>query len=199
MEKIISQKRSPENELNFYAKDRDAWRKWHEKNNNKESNVWLILYRKASEIKSVNYAEAVEEALCFGWIDSLKKKRDDDSSYQMFGKRKPKSSWSKLNKTRVKELIKQDKMTPAGMEMITLAKKTGTWTALDSVDKLIIPDDLQKEFNKNKKSFENFTAFSPSSKKIILAWILSAKKPETRVKRIAETVDLARKNIKAHQ
>jgi len=193
-----SLQKSPINELQFYAKDRAIWRKWLEKNHKKAPNVWLILHNKSSKTKSVNYVEAVEEALCFGWIDSLKKKRDSESSFQMFSKRKPKSNWSKLNKTRVKELIKLNKMTPAGLEAIAIAKKNGMWTALNDVDKMIIPDDLQKEFSKNKKASENFTAFSPSAKKIILYWIQSAKKPETREKRISETVNSASQNKKAH-
>ncbi|HMG89709.1 MAG TPA: YdeI/OmpD-associated family protein [Chryseolinea sp.] len=182
----------------IHAKTRAQWRRWLEKNHKSEKGVWLIIFHKSSEVKSVYYAEAVEEALCFGWIDSVKHKRDDESAYQFFGQRKPKSMWSESNRTRVEKLIKEKKMMPAGQEMIDLAKQTGTWEALTTIDKMAIPEDLQKMFNKNKTAFKHFQTFSPSSKKIILLWILNAKKDETRKKRIEETVRLAAKNIKAN-
>ena len=182
----------------IHAKSRKAWRTWLTKNQAKEKSVWLIMYRKESSSTSISYADAIEEALCFGWIDSVKKKRDDESSVQYFSKRKPKGNWSKLNKQRVAKLIAQGLMTATGLEMIELAKSTGTWTAMDSVEDVIIPSDLQQKFNKNKKAFANFMAFAPSSKKIILQWILSAKKTETRERRVQETVQLAERNIKAN-
>ena len=167
-------------------------------NHLKEKNVWLIIYRKQSPTKSVYYPEAVEEALCFGWIDSKPNKRDSESFYLFFSKRNPKSKWSKLNRERVKKLLKKKLIAPAGMEMIELAKQTGTWLALDAIDNIIIPEDLQKKFLKNKTAFKNFEAFPPSSKKIILHWITEAKRPETRAKRIEETISLAAKNIRAN-
>lgn len=182
----------------YHAKNRIAWRKWLEKNHITKENVWLIMYRKESGVPSVNYADAVEEALCFGWIDSVKNKRDEESSCQYFSKRKPKSVWSKLNKQRVEKLSKLNLIYPAGKAMIDLAKKSGTWSALDEVENLIMPDDLKKAFVKNKIACNYFEAFPPSSKKIILYWISSAKQPETRMKRIKETVILAAKNIRAN-
>lgn len=183
----------------FYAASRKAWRKWLEKNHKKEKNVWLVIYKKDSGVPSLTYAEAVEEALCFGWIDSKPNKRDDKSYVQLFAKRNPKSKWSALNKKRVAQLIRDGQMTPAGMEMIELAKKTGTWNALDEVDKLTIPSDLQKAFDKNKKAFTNWNAFPPSARKGILEWISNAKREETRAKRISDTVSLAAQNIRANQ
>ena len=182
----------------IHAKTRAQWRRWLEKNHKSEKAVWLIIYHKSSEVKSVYYAEAVEEALCFGWIDSVKHKRNDESAYQFFAKRKPKSMWSELNRTRVEKMIEQKKMTAAGQEMIDLAKRTGTWEALVQIDKMTIPKDLQKKFDKNKTAFKNFQKFSPSSRKIILLWIMNAKRPETRKKRIEEAVALAAKNVKAN-
>ena len=182
----------------IHAKTRAQWRRWLEKNHKSEKAVWLIIYHKSSEVKSVYYAEAVEEALCFGWIDSVKHKRDDESAYQFFGQRKPKSMWSELNRTRVEKLIEEKKMRPAGQAMIDLAIRTGTWEALVPIDKMTIPEDLQKMFNKNKTAFKNFQAFSPSSRKIILLWILNAKRDETRKRRVEEAVKLAAKNIKAN-
>lgn len=185
-------------EKEFYAKDRNAWRKWLEKNHKKEKFVWLIIYKKNSSKKSVTYAEAVEEGLCFGWIDSKPNKRDDESHFQYFAVRNPKSKWAKTNKIRVEKLIADNKMQPAGMEMIELAKRSGTWDALDDIDNVIIPYDLAAALKKNKKAFNHFEAFPPSSKKIILLWILEAKTEATRKKRITETVGLAAKNIRAN-
>lgn len=181
----------------FYAKSRNEWRKWLEKNSETEKSVWLIFYNKLSKIKSVPYEEAVEEGLCFGWIDSVKYKRDDESSYQYFSPRKPKSNWSKSNRDRVKKLTEAGLMTESGQKLIDHAKKTGTWDALVQVENSVIPEDLQKLFNKNKTAQKHFKAFSNSVKRMILEWILSAKRPETRAKRIEETVHLASKNIKS--
>lgn len=182
----------------YHARNRKEWRKWLEKNHKKEQSVWLIIYHKASEIKSVYYDEAVEEAICFGWIDSIAHKRDAKSKYQFFAQRKPKSNWSKANKQRAEKMIAAGFMTETGQSLITLAKKTGTWEALTAVQNSVIPDDLLKLLNKNKKALKNFMAFPPSSKRIILEWILNAKKTETRTKRIEETIRLAADNIKAN-
>ena len=182
----------------FHAKSRKEWRKWLEKNHSTEKSVWLIIYKKESEIPRVYYSEAVDEALCFGWIDSKPNKRNEDSYYQFFAKRNPKSNWSKVNKAKIAKLIEKGLMQSAGLEMIDLAKENGTWTALDKVENLIIPDDLQELFSDNKTAFENWERFPPSSKRGILEWILNAKKPETRQKRIEETVSLAEKDIRAN-
>jgi len=182
----------------FHAKSRKDWRKWLEKNHRSEKSVWLIIYRKESEVPSVYYPEAVDEALCFGWVDSKPNKRDEISYYQFFARRNPKSNWSKVNKDKVAKLIEQGLMHESGIEMVDLAKKNGTWTALEDVDSLVIPEDLQNLFSKNKTAFKNWEKFSRSSRRGILEWILNAKKIETREKRIAETVALAEKNIKAN-
>lgn len=182
----------------FYPKSRKAWRNWLQRNHAKKEKLWLIIYRKESGKRGISYVEAVEEALCFGWIDSTANKRDHESSYLYFAKRSKRSNWSKLNKQRVKKLIKDGLMTQAGFDMIALAKKSGTWTALDHVEDLLIPDDLRKAFSKNKDAKKNFEAFSRSSQKIILGWIAGARRDETREKRIRETVSLASKNIKAN-
>ena len=182
----------------FYAKTQKEWRKWLEKNHRSEKAVWLIFYKKGSGIQSTNYAEALEEALCFGWIDSKANKKDDESYYQYFAKRKPESNWSKVNKEKVARLIEKGLMTSAGFESIEIAKRNGTWTALDEVEELIIPPDLQLLFDKNIAAFENWKNFSRYIKRGILEWILNAKRSETRQKRIVETVELAEKNIKAN-
>ena len=182
----------------FHAKTRKEWRKWLEKNSQTEKSVWLIIYHKASDTKSVYYDEAVEEAICFGWIDSIAHKRDEESKYQFFAQRKPKSNWSRANRERAEKMLEQGLITPSGQKLIDLAKKTGTWEALADVQNSVIPDDLQNLLNKNKTALKNFLSFPPSSKRIILEWILNAKKDETRQKRIEETVRLAKDNIKAN-
>jgi uncharacterized protein YdeI (YjbR/CyaY-like superfamily) len=188
----------PEGQIKFYAKDRNEWRRWLEKNHASEKKVWLLMYHKNSGMPGVYYAEAVEEALCFGWIDSRPNKNDDKSFYLSFSPRKSGSVWSQLNKDRVKKLIKDGKMHPAGAKMIALARKNGMWNALKKIDQMEIPDDLSKAFRKNKTALRNFESFPPSSKKIILGWIESAKRIETREKRIQETIALAEKNIRAN-
>lgn len=194
-----------QNELSLYkgvtavhAATRKEWRHWLSKNHKTEKSVWLIIYHKDSPTKSVYYNEAVEEALCFGWIDSLANKRDEESSYLFFSVRKPKSKWSKANRDRVEKLVKAGLMTESGQKLIDLAKETGTWEALVDIENSVIPPDLEKLFARNKTARKNFDAFAPSSKRIILEWISNARKPETRQKRLEETVALAAKNIKAN-
>ncbi len=160
--------------------------------------VRLIIYHKKSGTPSVKYDDAVEEALCFGWVDSKPNKRDGESYFLHFARRNPKSNWSRLNRQRAQKLIKEGLMTSVGLAMITLAKKTGRWKALEAVQDSAIPADLQTMFDRNKTAFKNFQTFPPSSKRIILEWILNAKKPETRHRRINETIRLAEKNIKAN-
>lgn len=182
----------------FYAKNKDEWRAWLKENHHSEKSVWLIIYHKNSEKQSIYYDEAVEEAICFGWIDSVAHKRDEESKYQFFAQRNPKSNWSKANRERAEKMMKQGRMTERGQQLIDLAKTTGTWEALIDVQNSVIPNDLQESLDKNKAALKNFLAFPPSSKRIILEWILNAKKEETRKKRIQETVQLASENIKAN-
>ena len=182
----------------FHAKTRAAWRKWLEKNHAITNSVFLIIYKKESGVPSVYYPEAVDEAICFGWIDSKINKRDEQSYYQYFAHRNPKSNWSKVNKEKVEKLLVANLIAPAGLAAIELAKQTGTWTALDKVETIDIPDDLQKLFNKNKVAAANFEAFPRSAKRGILEWIQNAKRPETRLKRIEETVAKAAVNVKAN-
>ncbi|ANE45939.1 hypothetical protein SY83_06135 [Paenibacillus swuensis] len=182
----------------FHAQDREAWRSWLEQHHDQEKSVWLIIYRKQSETPSVYYDEAVDEALCYGWIDSTPRKRDEESYYQFFARRNPKSNWSKVNKEKVERLTAEGRMTASGLASVKLAKETGTWTALDEVENLTIPDDLKAAFNANEQAWNHFDAFSRSSKRGILEWIQNAKRPETRKKRVEQTVALATDNIKSN-
>lgn len=183
----------------FYAPSRSAWRKWLATHHAKKKNIWLVIYKKDSGVPSLTYDEAVEEALCFGWIDSKPNKRDEKSFRLFFAERKPKSVWSKLNKTRIQKLLAEGLMQPAGLAKIEAAKKDGSWTVLDAIEELIMPADLVNALRQNNRAQQFFEAFPPGVKKGILQWIISAKREETRAQRIAKTVTLAAQNIRANQ
>lgn len=177
----------------FNPAGRSAWRKWLAKNHTSASAVCLVVFHKKSKTPNITYSDAVEEALCFGWIDNKGMKRDDESMYLRFCPRKEKSSWSKLNRERAERMIKAGLMTAAGKAFIDEAKKSGKWDAAAKAD--VIPPDLKKAFSKRKKAFRNFQAFAPSSQRLIIQWIMDAKKPETRKQRIEKTVTLAAQNM----
>lgn len=177
---------------------RAALRSWLEHNHTTSSGVWLAGYKKASGKARLDYAEIVEEALSFGWIDSKPGSLDDERSLLWISPRKPKSGWSRINKERIAKLERQGRLTEGGRAAVAIAKRNGAWTALDAVEALEIPSDLERALGKNRRAAEYFAAFPPSSKKIILTWIATAKRPETRAKRIAETVALAAQNIRAN-
>ncbi len=172
----------------IYASDRKTWREWLANNHLTKPGIWLIYYKVKSGKPSVKYSEAVKEALCFGWIDSKVKSLDEDRYQQIFTPRKPKSVWSKLNKQYIEELIEQGLMTTVGLEKIEAAKQDGSWYSLDAIEALIIPPDLKQALEVNQTAKLNFEAFSNSLKKNILFWIDSAKRPETRLKRIEQTI-----------
>jgi uncharacterized protein YdeI (YjbR/CyaY-like superfamily) len=179
----------------FYPASQQEWRTWLETNHLIEDSVWLIMYKKSSSKPSISWSDAVDEALCFGWIDSVKKKLDDERSVQFFSKRKPKSTWSRINKEKVERLMDHGLMFEAGLKIIEIAKQNGSWNILDDVEDLITPTDLEMEFTKNELSKLFYTSLSKSKKKMILHWILMAKRPETRVKRISEVIEKTSKNL----
>jgi len=182
-----------------HPKSRAAWRKWLEKNHTRKEGIWLISYKKATGKPRVDYEESVEEALCFGWVDSKGNKLDDERTMLWFAPRKKGSGWSRPNKERVERLIKAGLMAPAGLAKVEAAKKDGSWNALDAVEALEIPPDLAKAFSKNKTAKKFFDAFPRSVKRAILEWISNAKKPETRAARILDTITRAERNIRANQ
>ncbi|MBL4670486.1 MAG: YdeI/OmpD-associated family protein [Flavobacteriales bacterium] len=175
------------------------WRKWLELNHNKKEAIWLIFHKKKSPNYNLSWSDSVDEALCFGWIDSTKKTIDTEKYIQYFSRRKARSNWSKINKDKVKTLIEQGLMKEEGYKSIKIAKKNGSWTFLDEVEALIIPEDLKGEFANYKGSMEYFDSLSKSVKKILLYWIVSAKRKETRQNRILEIVENASKNLKPKQ
>lgn len=183
----------------FHAKDQAAWRAWLAEHHDTEKSVWLIIYKMDSGTPSVYYNEAVDEALCFGWIDSKPNKRDDESFFQFFSKRSPKSNWSRVNKEKIARLMAEGHMAPAGLAMVEQAKQSGAWSALDDVENLIIPKDMQAAFDANLTAWQYFDRFPRSVKRGILEWIFNAKRPETRAKRINETIAKAAQNIRANQ
>lgn len=144
-----------------------------------------------------SYTEAVDELLCFGWIDSRAGTVDELRSKVWISPRKPKSGWSKVNKDKIAILDAEGRLAAPGIAKIAAAKQDGTWTKLDSVEALEVPDDLQIALSADSKAAQHFDAFPRSTKRAILEWIMLAKRPETRHKRIAETVRLATKNLRA--
>lgn len=178
---------------------RAEWRAWLEQNHTRPDGIWFVSYKKASGKPRVEYAEAVEEALCFGWIDSKAGTVDDERSRLWMSPRKPGTGWSRVNKERVERLIAEGRMAPPGLAKIEAAKADGSWTALDSSEALEVPRDLEQALAAYPDAARHFAAFPPSARKAILQWIGFAKKPETRATRIAETARLANENIRANQ
>lgn len=183
-----------------HPRTRSQWRKWLAKNHSSFPGVWLIYYKKDRGKRKFNYADAVEEALCFGWIDSRPRKLDDQRAMLKFTPRKPKSMWSKLNKQRIEKLFEQKLMTAAGINKIEAAKKDGSWDIVNNSDfhagNNSLPGYLKKALNKNKKALENFHAFAPGYRKRFLFWIDSAKTPGTKAARIKQTLAMAAANKK---
>lgn len=177
---------------------RDQWRTWLANHHTQTDSIWLVTYKKHTGNRYLSYDDIVEEALCFGWIDSLPRKLDADRTMLLLSPRRPRSPWSRLNKDRIIQMLAQGLMTPAGQEKIDQAKADGSWTFLDDVEALIIPDDLAAALAANSQAQKYFEAFSSSSKKGILQWIKRAKQATTRKRRIAKTVELAAQNIKAN-
>ena len=169
----------------FQPKSRAAWRAWLKKNHSKAPGVVLVYAKKHTGLSSLDWDEAVEEALCFGWIDSKRMRLDADFFLQIFTPRNAKSRWSGLNKKRVAALAEAGLMMPAGQAAIDLAKKTGAWAALEHVDAMAMPPDLKKAIAATPGAAAKFKALTPGRQKQFLYFMNDAKKEETRLKRIA--------------
>ena len=178
---------------------RAAWRAWLEQHHERTEGVWLISYKQATGKPRVAYDEAVEEALCFGWVDSKPNKLDDERSMLWFAPRKRGSGWSRPNKERVARLIAAGLMAPAGLAKVEAAKADGSWVALDAVEALEEPPDLQVALAANLAARQHWDAFPRSARRGVLEWIANAKRPETRARRIEETARLAADNVRANQ
>ena len=170
---------------------RAEWRKWLKKNHDRSPGVWFVYYKKHTGKPRVEYDDAVEEALCFGWIDSLARSFDDERSRLLMTPRKPKSVWSKPNKKRVEKIVAEGLITEIGLAKIEQAKADGSWNTLDSSDNLEVPKDLKAAFAKNKTAKKNWDGFAPSARKAILYWVGTAKREETRNARLEKIVSMA--------
>ena len=180
----------------LYFKTDTEWRNWLSENYNTSEGVYLILYKVETNKPSMRWEEAVKVALCFGWIDSTVKSLGNGKRQQYFCPRKPKSVWSALNKRYIEELSANNLIHESGLKSINIAKENGSWIALDDVENLVIPEDLQLEFDKNKTAFTNYQYFARSYKKGYLYWLQQAKRVKTRQKRITDIVKLCENNKK---
>ena len=175
----------------IHIHDRKVWRKWLEKNHTRESGVWLVFHKKKTGKPSLAYEDAVEEALCFGWIDSLVKRVDDGSYVWKFTPRKATSTWSASNKKRAQKMISQDRMTAAGLRAIEEEKQGGVWNTLEKVDRVEMVPELKTELARNKRAREQFQRIPVLQKKQqFLWWIVSARQEETKMKRIGKAIEL---------
>lgn len=183
----------------FYPSNKVEWRNWLLENHIGEQSVWLVFYAKSSSKPSISWSEAVDEALCFGWIDSKKVKIDKETVHHFFSKRKAKSTWSKINKDKVEQLLNKGLMVHAGIESIKIAQQNGSWTILDEVESLVIPPDLDLAFLQYKGAKEYFETLSKSARKMMLQWIVLAKRSETRENRVQEIAHHAGQKTKPKQ
>jgi uncharacterized protein YdeI (YjbR/CyaY-like superfamily) len=182
-----------------HPKTRAAWRRWLEANHGRPQGVWLVDWKKASGKTPIGYEAAVEEALCFGWVDSKGNKLDDERTMLWFAPRKPGTGWSRPNQLRIEKLERAGLMHPAGQAKVDQARADGSWNALDAVERLEIPPDLAAALAAWPEAARHFDAFPRSVKRGILEWIASAKRPETRARRVTGTARLAQVNERANQ
>jgi len=178
-------------------RSRQAIRNWLAANHKSATTFWLVTFKKHVAQHYVPYGEIVEELLCYGWIDARTRRVDDDRTMLLVALRKPGSTWSAANKKRAARLVEEGLMMSAGRSKIDEAKKDGSWIYLDDIESRVVPDDLGRALNRNNKARRNFEAFNASAQKVILLWIKTAKRDDTRASRVRETVRLAAKNVKA--
>lgn len=180
-------------------RSRQAWRQWLEKNHTSSRGVWLVYAKKHSGLASLTYNDAVEEALCFGWIDSKVNPIDDTFYMQVFTPRKPQSAWSALNKRRVERLIAAGLMTAAGAAAIKVAKKSGAWDATKHVEDLVIPPDLAKALDSNAEARRHWESYTPSRRKGVLYRLAGAKRPETRARYLQQIIENMVRNLSSEE
>ena len=184
------------------ADDRATWRAWLEANHAGTRGAWLVLWRpRSARARSgpavLDYEGAVEEALCFGWVDSTGGAIDDERTRLYFAPRKPRSGWAATNKARIERLIEEGRMAPAGSAAIEQAKANGSWEILDSAERLEVPDDLAAALAALPTAALNFGVFPPSARKQLLTWVAFAVRPETRAKRVRRIAEAAARNERA--
>ncbi len=181
------------------ARDLAAWRDWLDANHGSARGVWLVYLKPSSGRATFDYEAAVEEALCFGWVDSRGGRVDDERTKLYFAPRNPRSGWVRPNKERVERLIAQGRMAPAGLAAIERARANGSWTLLDSVERLEVPDDLAQALEAHPPARTNWDAFPPSARKMMLASLVQARRPETRARKIDEIAVSAQRNERANE
>ena len=172
------------------------WREWLQAHHAEKQSVWLIYHKKKSSTPSLTWSQAVDEALCFGWIDSRAQPLDDERYRQFFSRRKPGSAWSRINKAKIERLTAAGLMTPAGLASIETAQQNGAWSLLDDVEELRLPADLAQPLAAQPLAASYFESLSRTDKRNILQWLMLAKRPATRQKRLAEIVDSAAQRLK---
>lgn len=179
--------------------DRQAWRAWLEKNHATAHGVWLVSWRPSARRSDLDYEASVEEALCFGWVDSRAGKVDDERTKLYFAPRNPGSGWARPNKERIERLLLAGRIAPAGIAVVERAKVDGSWTILDAVERLEVPDDLGAALDARPPARANWDAFPRTARRALLAWIVQAKRDETRARRIEETATSAQRNERANE
>lgn len=183
----------------FHPQSRQEWRSWLKANHDRPSGIWVINWRKGSGHEPLSYEDIVGQALCFGWVDSKTRKLDESRTMLWVAPRRPGSGWSRPNKERVARVEASKQMTAAGRRVIDAAKADGSWSMLDDVENLIVPDDLATAFANYPPAAAEWKTFPRSAKRGILEWIVQAKRPETRAKRIDETARRASNGERANQ
>lgn len=180
----------------FCPQSPQHWRDWLHEHHATQQSVWLLFYKKKSGLSTLTWSEAVDEALCFGWIDSIRKPVSEEAFLQFFSRRKARSTWSKVNKEKIRVLMEQGLMMPAGFQSIEIAQQNGSWTILDEVEEGIIPEDLRVALEEKPRALAYFLQLSKTDTRNILQWLVLAKRAETRQSRISEVVERADQRLK---
>ena len=183
----------------FCPASRQHWREWLLAHHAQQQAVWLVYHKKHTGTPSLSWSEAVSEALCFGWIDSQAKPIDADTYRQLFSRRKPRSGWSRVNKEKIQQLLTDGQMMPAGLAAIEVAQQNGFWALLDEVDALVVPPDLAQALQASPAADSYFASLSRTDRRNLLQWLVLARRPETRQRRLAEIVTLAAQQLKPAQ
>jgi uncharacterized protein YdeI (YjbR/CyaY-like superfamily) len=181
------------------VESREQWRAWLAEHHASERGTWLVTYKRTSGGPYVPYEATVEEALCFGWVDSLGRALDERRSMQLFTPRRTRSRWSRPNKERVERLLAAGSMEPAGLAAVERAKRDGSWTELDDVEALVVPPDLAEAFARHPGAAAHWDGFTRAARRAILEWIVDARRPATRARRIAETAARAAAGERANE
>ena len=189
----------PDGKERVHAETVEEWRAWLTEHHADSRGAWLVSWRAHTGKPRITYEESVVEALAVGWVDSKGSKLDEDRTMLWFTRRKPTSAWARTNKQRVELLLAEGRMLPAGQAAIDVAKANGAWSLLDEVEDLIIPADLATAFDQHPGSREHWDGFPRSTRRALLEWIVLAKRPETRAKRIREIAERAARGERANQ